>query len=146
MLIAALALLTLAAALIVGASTLARASSRSARVYLAAFTAETEARHALASFLASWPAAAEMLPVGRTLLVEGSVSDPGEVVTRSTLRLLRLSPSTYSLSVDCRVGVWASPMARRRLRILLRRAVQVDTLQAKATPRPVARWPFEELY
>ena len=146
MLVAALALLTLAAALIVGASTLARASSRTARVYLATFTAETEARRALASLLASWPAASDTLSVGRTLLVEGSDRAQGELVSRSALRLLRLSRTTYSLSVDCRVGAWAAPLARRRLRLLLRRAVQVDTLVARDTPRPIARWPFDELY
>ena len=154
-LVAALALLALSAALLVGAATIATALARSARTEHASLAVEAGARHALASVLAAWPDA-DALAVGQGMereLTALEIGGDGRPAMVGMLRVQRLTTSLYAVVVDVRAG--APVAARHRLRLLVARAAVTDSVHGDSTlsggasrgaPAPILRWSAADLY
>jgi hypothetical protein len=101
----------------------------------------------LATFLAAWGSSADALPVGGTLVATtSSTASVGAMPVGVNLRLQRLTQSRYALAVECQVGPGSLILARRRLRLLLERAIVTDTTLPLRPPGPVAVWALSDLY
>lgn len=147
MLLAALALLALAAALLVGMASASRRIGRAGRSQAAMLVADAESRRALAGYVATWGASADALPVGGTLVASAaSTAGVSSFPVGVRLRLQRLTQSRYVLAVECAVGPDSVIFARRRLRLLLERPTATDSTAALLPPTPVAVWSFADLY
>jgi hypothetical protein len=145
-LVAVLALLTLGGALIAGAYAAARASSRATRTARAELVAQAAARRAIARSVAGWSAADDSLAVGA--FADRAWSDTATVAldaAESLLRVQRLAPSLFLVAVDVSVPSRRSPIAQRRMRVLLERPASLDT-SIVPLPRPIARWASADLY
>ena len=143
---AVIALLALGAALIAGAFAAARGSARATRSARAAVVAHTVARRALARTVASWSAADDSLSIGafvvRTLTESTAVAvDSADI----RVRVHRLSASLYVVAAEATVPSARTPIARRRVRVLLQRAPTIDTTTVQP-PRPITRWASADLY
>jgi hypothetical protein len=144
-LVAALALLTFAAALLAGSfasSTSLVHAERSAR---AAVYAEILARRVAAEVLATWVDGGDSIAVhghdDREPMVRSSF---GRTVART--RIQRISASLYAITVDVRVGTGAVPVAHRRVRLVVERSPPSDSAGPPGAPRPIARWSFAGIY
>jgi hypothetical protein len=144
-LVAALALLALAAALLTGAFTSATAMARTARSARAAVRAEAAARRAAAELVTLWDGEADALPIGAHL-ERGLSMDEEEFRMTARARVQRLAARLFVVIVDVRVGEGVTPLAHRRLRLVVERRVSSDTLDSVHPPRPIARWSFSDLY
>jgi hypothetical protein len=145
-LVTTLALLALGAALLAGGFASATASARATRSVRASLVASTSCRRALARALRAWSAAEEGLPVGGT--VQRVLSEPAEVSLDSAdtrLRIQRLSATLFVVAVDVTVPAVGAVLARRRVRLLVRRVPGADTTLIP-TPRAIPQWPLGELY
>lgn len=143
---AVIALLALGAALIAGAFAAARGSARATRSARAAVVAHAVARRALARSVASWSAADDSLSIGafvvRTLAESTAVAvDSADI----RVRVHRLSASLYVVAAEATVPSARTPIARRRVRVLLQRAPTIDTTTVQP-PRPITRWASADLY
>ena len=143
---AVIALLALGAALIAGAFAAARGSARATRSARAAVVAHAVARRALARTVASWSAADDSLSIGafvvRTLAESTAVAvDSADI----RVRVHRLSASLYVVAAEATVPSARTPIARRRVRVLLQRAPTIDTTTVQP-PRPITRWASADLY
>jgi len=144
--VAVIALLALGAALIAGAFAAARGSARATRSARAAVVAHAVARRALARSVASWSAADDSLSIGafvvRTLAESTAVAvDSADI----RVRVHRLSASLYVVAAEATVPSARTPIARRRVRVLLQRAPTIDTTTVQP-PRPITRWASADLY
>ena len=145
-LIAVLALLALGAALIAGAFAAARGSARATRSARAAVVAHAVARRALARTVFSWSAADDSLRIGAFVLRAYSESAAVAVDSADVrVRVHRLSASLYVVAAEASVPSARSPIARRRVRVLLQRAPTIDTSVVQP-PRPITRWASADLY
>ncbi|MEO6526288.1 MAG: hypothetical protein ABIP93_06660 [Gemmatimonadaceae bacterium] len=145
-LLTTLALLALAAALLAGAFAAATASARAARSARASLVAAAAARRALASTLTTWSGAEDRLAVGD--MFERAGREPTELpldAAETRVRVLRLSATLFVVAADVAVPATATPLARRRMRLLVQRSPVMDSSIMQA-PRAIARWPLGELY
>ena len=145
-LVAVLGLLALGAALIAGAFAAARDSARATRSTRAAIVADATARRALARTLSSWSARDDSLGVGgvsvRAFTESAAVAlDSADV----RVRVHRLSASLYVVAAEASVPAALTPLARRRVRVLLERAPTIDTAIVQPL-RPITRWASADLY
>jgi hypothetical protein len=146
-LLAALALLALAAALLVGTASASSRIARAGRSRAATLVADAESRQALASFVAAWGSSADALPVGGTLVTTtASTASVGAMPVGVRLRLQRLTLTRFVLAVECQVGPGSLILARRRFRLLLERAIVTDSTVPRRPPAPVAVWGLADLY
>lgn len=143
-LVAALALLTLAAALLAGACSASFSLLHSARSVRAIAYADAAARRATLDVLASWGA-------GPTLAVGAFVDDapfvtaaPARVVIRT--RVARISAHLYTVTADARLGEGANPLAHRRARLVVEYPGESNPMEARGPPIPIARWSSAGLY
>jgi hypothetical protein len=169
-LVAALALLALSAALLIGALAISSAQLRSARSERLALESETRARYALAAVLSAWGHDIDSLQVGtgleRALSSAERGPDHGGIPSSGGLRVQRLAGGLWAVVVDMRVG--APPLvARQRLRLLVTRpafAAAIDTVlgappetgagtdstavqtHLRGPPTPISRWSVADLY
>ena len=139
-LVAVLALLTLAGALIAGAYAAARASARATRSSRAAIVAHAAARRALVRTVASWSGREDSMNVGAFDVRERRESASVSLDAAETrVRLHRLSSRLFLLSADASVPTSSAPMAHRRAQVLLERAPAIDSTMVSRA-RPIARW------
>ena len=140
MLVAALALLTLAGALIAGAFAAARASARATRSTRAAIVAHAAARYAIVRTVASWGGREDSLNLGAfdvRAWRDSAVAGLDAVDAR--VRVHRLSPTLFLVSAEASVPSSAAPLARRRARLLLERAPTIDSTSVSRA-RPIRQW------
>jgi len=149
--VAALALVALAAALLSVAAAHATAGSSAAAAERGALIVEGAAMRALAEVLAGWPPAADSLPEGafgdRVLLVTRAGDDGGPPLT-GRLRVQRIGPAVYAVTIEVRTAssVAATAFARRRIRLLVRRDSVSGPSGTSASPLPIPRWAVADLY
>jgi hypothetical protein len=144
-LVSALALLTLAAALLAGSFASSTSLVRAERSARAAVYAETLARHAAAEVFAAWVDDGDPIAVHAYSDREGQVSASfGRTVVRA--RIHRISASLYTITVDVRVGAGAVPIAHRRARLVVERSPPSDSVGAPGALRPIAQWSFAGIY
>ena len=144
-LVSALALLTLATALLAAACASARSLEHGSRSLRATAQADALARRAFAELVVGWDAAADAIAVGGSI-DRALVSDDAGVPTTVRARVTRIGGGLYAVVVDARVGAGSSPLAHRRYRLLLQRSAADDSAHTEATPQPIARWSLEDLY
>lgn len=144
----AIALLALGAALLAGSSQAATASARAEASHEASLLAEAESRVALAEVMAGWGGAEDALSIGNTLarLVGPRQRGLGNAVVQSKVRLQRLTQLLYVMAVDCQVGPDDAVSARRRVLLLLRRPLQMDSTAPILPPVPLGRWSLADLF
>jgi hypothetical protein len=70
--------------------------------------------------------------------------DGAELGVAGHLRVQRLGPGLYAVSADVSVGS-APVLARRRLRLLVRRAASRDSSDVVPRLVPIARWSASDL-
>jgi hypothetical protein len=139
-LVAVLALLTLAGALIAGAFAAARASARATRSSRAAIVAHAAARRALVRTVAAWSGREDSMNIGAFDVRERRESASVSLDAADTrLRVHRLSPTLFLLSAEASVPSSSAPIARRRAQALLERAPTIDSTVVSRV-RPIARW------
>ena len=139
-LVAVLALLTLAGALIAGAFAAARASARATRSTRAAIVAHAAARRALVGAVASWSASEGSMNIGAfAVRVWRESSSVSLDAADARLRVHRLSATLFLLGVDVSVPSSSAPIARRRAHALLERVPTIDSAVVSRV-RPIARW------
>lgn len=143
-LVAALALLALASALVVGTFSAGRAMSRATATARAAARADAGARRALARVIAGWDGSLESLPagatVGRALPADDEQTPP--LIVSASVR--RLRDDVFLVVVD--VGATAGPalLARRRYRLLVERPASSDTSRRGLAPSVLVAWALDE--
>jgi hypothetical protein len=141
-----LALLALSAALLAGGFASATASSRAARSARAGIVASAGARRALGRVLLAWSSVEDALPVG-AMIERASIEDaalPRDAVD-ARVRVQRLSPNLFVVASDVTVPAGRAPLARRRMRVLVRRTFPTDSTVVRP-PRAIARWSLGELF
>jgi hypothetical protein len=145
-LVATLAILALAAALLAGAFATSTASSRAARSARAALLADAAARRALATTLMSWSAADDSLAIGaaRSYVVPDSTSALLDAADTRVV-VLRLAANLHVVASDVTVPASGVPLAHRRMRVLVRRRLPIDTTMIQP-PTTIDRWPAGALY
>ena len=145
-LVTILALLALSAALLAGGFASATASARAARSSRAALVASAATRRALGAALQGWSGADDSLPVGATRERDGA--EPSELprdAADTRVRVQRLSATLFVIAADVVVPARGAPLARRRMRLLVRRSAAPDSTVVPP-PRAIARWSFGELF
>jgi hypothetical protein len=144
-LVAALGLMLLAAGLLAGTAVASLGLQRAAHTLAAAERAESELRRGLAVVLQGWDVGLDSMPIGAVVdRVASPDSRDGAPLTVRT-RIRRLGPALYAASVAVQVGDSAAPLASRRARLLLGRAVDGAASGAAPGVRPVARWSVADL-
>lgn len=145
-LVAVIALLVLSGALIAGAFAAARGTARATRSARAGIIAQAAARRAIARTLSVWSTADDSLRIGAfaaRALAESSVVAIDSADVR--VRVQRLSELLYVVAAEVSVPSARSPLARRRMRVLIERAPTIDTTTVQPL-RPIARWASADLY
>jgi hypothetical protein len=144
-LVAALGLMLLAAGLLAGTAVASLGLQRASRTLAATGRAESELRRGLALVLQGWDVALDSMPIGAVVdrVAVSAVTDGAPFTVRTRMR--RLGPALYAASVAVQVGDSAAPLASRRARLLLGRAVDSATSGALAGVRPLARWSLTDL-
>jgi hypothetical protein len=93
-----------------------------------------------------WSGAEDSLPVGGALtrVQRDSASVPLDSAdTRVVVQ--RLSASVHVIASDVTVPASGAPLARRRMRMLVRRCTPIDTTLVRP-PCTLSRWPVGALY
>ena len=147
-LLIALALLALGAALLAGSSALARSAERADTSHEAALLAVAESRAVLAEYMVVWGASQDALAVGQGLLntVGPRRRGFGATVVHTRLRLLRLTQMRFILAADCQVGPDDAVLARRRVYLVVERALQAGSTLPIPPPAPISRWSLVDTY
>lgn len=147
-LLVALALLALGAALLAGSSALARSAARAETSHEAALLAVAESRVVLAEYMAGWGAGQDALVVGQGLLttVGPRRRGFGATVVHTRLQLLRLTQSRFVLAADCQVGPDDAVLARRRVYLVVERALEAGNTLPILPPAPISRWSLTDTY
>lgn len=147
--VAALGIVALAGALLAATAGRGSAAARTAVLERASVRLEGAARLLLAEQLLAWPAAADSLPVGG--FADRAVRLPADVAAgapmRGTLRIQRLAPALHAITLELRVetGEPAIVVARRRLRLYVRRQIVSPAGDSASAPSAIARWPLVDL-
>lgn len=151
-LLAALVLLTLSAALATATFSAAHAMRRAALSTRARVRVETGVRRAFAEVLAGWSAAQDTIPIGSgvDVALEAEPAEVGPRLVRSA-RVDRMAVGLYAVTVDLYAFSRERPIARRRARLWLERAVPAAkspdvAAGAVAPPVVVTPWAFADLY
>jgi hypothetical protein len=145
-LVTILALLALSSALLAGGFASATASARAARSSRAALVASAASRRALGRVLQGWSSAEDALPVGA--MIERDASEPSEVLRDAAdtrVRIQRLSATLFVVAADVLVPSRVTPLARRRMRLIVRRSATADTTFVRP-PGAIIRWSLGELF
>ena len=145
-LVAVVALLTLAAALVAGAFAAARASARATRSTRATIVAHAAARRALVRAVSAWSGADDSMNVGASRVrswddLASTALDSADAL----VRVHRLSVDLYVVTAEATVPSTVAPLARRRARVLLERVPTIDT-SIVSRPRAIARWASGDLH
>jgi type II secretory pathway component PulK len=145
-LVTTLALLALAGVLLAGAFASAAASARATRSSRAGLVADAAARRALATALMRWSGAEESLLVGGAVMrvQRDSASTPLDSA-ESRVVVQRLTASLHVIAADVTVPATGAPLARRRMRVLVRKRTPVDTTVVQP-PQTLSRWSVGALY
>ncbi|MDB4881967.1 MAG: hypothetical protein JWL95_733 [Gemmatimonadetes bacterium] len=83
--------------------------------------------------------------------MDRAASDPADAsadaadAADARVRIQRISASLYVIAADVSVPATGTPLARRRMRLLVQRSSMVDSTLIRA-PRAIARWPIGELF
>lgn len=147
-LLIAVSLLALAGALLAGAIASARAVARAEVSREASLAAEAESRLVIAAAVQGWTPANDSLPIGAAhehTIGPRHVGSAGAVAS-TKVRIQRLTTLRYVIATDCAVGSDTIVLARRRMHLLLERALPADTTAAMAPPAPIARWSMSDLF
>lgn len=148
-LVAALGLMMLAGALLVGTALASVELGRATRTLGAAARAESEVRRGMALVLQAWDAGLDSLPIGASAARPAAAVVVDGVAVRVRTHVQRLGRGLYAASVAVQIGDSAAPLAARRARLLLRRAADTtaDTVVGGASPvlRPLPRWSVADL-
>lgn len=147
-LLIAVSLLALAGALLAGSMASARATARAQVSREASLLAEAESRVVIAAAVQGWTSADDSLPIGagRSHNVgPRHVGSAGALAT-TNVRIQRLTDNRYVIATDCAVGADSVVLARRRMLLVLERAVPADTSAAVSHPAPIARWSLSDLF
>ena len=139
-LLIAIVLLSLCAALVVGATSAANALARSERSTEAAIRVAYAAERGIAETISGWGAEGS-LPVGATS--EWLTSTDG---IRLRIRVERLSERRFLVASSASAGNDSVRVATRNVTILLETPLQVDSLGQSIRPIPVARWALADIY
>jgi hypothetical protein len=145
-LVTILALLALSSALLAGSFASATASARAARSSRAALVASAATRRALGRVLQGWSSAEDALPVGAS--IERDASEPSEVprdAAETRVRIQRLSATLFVVASDVFVPSRVTPLARRRMRLIVRRSAAADSTLVRP-PGAIVRWSLGELF
>jgi hypothetical protein len=147
-LLIALALLALGAALLAGSSALARSAARAETSHEATLLAVAESRVVLAEYMTAWGASEDALAVGQGLVTTmvPRRRGLGASVVQTRLRLHRLTQLRFVLAADCQVGPDDAVLARRRVYLLLERALQTGSTAPILPPAPISRWSLADTY
>lgn len=147
-LLVAVALLSLAGALLAGAMASAHAAARAAKSYEAAFIADAESRVVIAATVAAWSAADDSVPIGSSRIVSIGPRHAGSAgaIVLTRVRVQRLTADRYVIATDCQVGPDSAVQARRRMHLVLERAARADTTLPVAAPSPINRWSMSDLF
>ena len=146
--VAALALVMLAGALLASAASVVSSGARAALSERAALAVEGEARRALATTLERWDATCDSLAIGSAKsadLVAASPDSAAGFAIEGRVAIRRLALRLYAITVDARVA-GSQPLARRRIRLLVKRDVPADSTLALPAPHPIVSWPMADLY
>ncbi|MEP6729324.1 MAG: hypothetical protein ABJE10_01735 [bacterium] len=147
-LLIALALLALSAALLVGTSAAARTAARAETSHEAAMLAVAESRVVLAEFMTGWGGGQDALAIGGDQLttVGPRQRGLGDAMVLTKMRLHRLTQYRFVLAADCQVGPDDAVLARRRMYLLLERALPIDSTMPSSPPVPIGRWSLADVY
>jgi hypothetical protein len=143
-LVAALALLALASALVLGTFGAGRAMSRATANARAAVRADAGARRALARVVAGWEGSLDSMPAGAVVarpLTEDDERAP-PLILSATVR--RLSEAVFLIVVDARVTSGSALIARRRYRWLVEHSASGDSSNHRVAPSSLAGWSLDE--
>ena len=143
-----MSLLALAGALLAGAMASARAAARAEVSREASLLADAESRVVIAAEVQGWTAADDSLAIGaaREHTVGPRRVGSAGAVASTKVRIQRLTAVRYVIATDCAVGADTLVLARRRMHLLLERAVPADTTGAMPPPSPIARWSMSDLF
>jgi hypothetical protein len=146
--VAALALVTLASALLAWSAAVVSAGARTVLAERAALSAETHAVRLLATAIGHWDVRDDSLAIGATvdrmIVVDGSEA-AGDLPTTAHVMIQRLGATLFAIAADVRVGR-DQPLARRRVRLLVQRVIVPDSGHTHLAPTPIARWSTADLY
>ncbi|HEX9483987.1 MAG TPA: hypothetical protein VF929_05380 [Gemmatimonadaceae bacterium] len=143
----ALALLTLAAALLAGTASSAHVAAVGAIRRQAAMLADAQWRADAAAYLGRWGTPEDALAIGGELTVVVGPRPLGVngAMATTRIRLLRIQTLRYLVGVEVRIGEDAALLAVRRGAILLQRPASADSTLVPP-PVPVARWAQANTY
>ena len=144
-LVSALGMLLLASALLAGSAAASVELGRATRSRTAAARAESEAMRSLGMVVRTWRMSADSLAVGGTRDITLPISATGGPSVLVTARLWRVAEWSYAAVVTVRVGAAERPLARRRVRLLLERRAQVDSVGILPDVVPLRRWAVTHL-
>lgn len=141
-LLAAILLLALSTALVVGTVSVARALRRAAITSSARARVESGAARAFGEVLQHWSGELDSLPARAAVAVplDTEVSDAWPPLEHRA-RVSHVGNGLYAVTVDLCAFDCAHPIARRRARLWLQRPPGDS-----APPRPVTPWAFSDLY
>jgi hypothetical protein len=147
-LLIALALVALGAALLAGSSAVARSAARAESSHEAAMLAVAESRVAIAEYMAAWGSRQDALAVGGEVIssIGPRLRGFGATIVQTQLRLHRLTQARFVLSADSQVGPDDAVLARRRVYLVVERALQAGSPQRIRPPAPISRWSLAETY
>ena len=143
-LLAAIVMLALASAVVVGTFSLSRALRRAATTTRARARVESGVTRALGESLQGWNSGFDSLPAGTSVavLLSTDTLEPGLPMTRRA-RVSHVGMGLYAVGVEICVPDCAHPIAQRRARLWLQRnAADADSVR----PALVTPWAFSDLY
>jgi hypothetical protein len=132
--------------LLAGGFAAATASARATRSARASLVAVAATRRSLGRTLVSWGSVEDRMEIGS--FVERALPEPTAVspdAADTRVRVQRISATLFVVAADVAVPANATPLARRRMRVLVQRSPVVDSTVIEA-PRAIARWSFGELF
>lgn len=146
-LLAALVLLSLGAALVVGQSVAARTSAALARAAVARTVAERGPEEVALRLLADPALTAPLVAVGMqvTLRSRDSLLEDPRLLRRDRARVVRLAGERYLIVAERSVEDSLRPLARRRIALVVEPPTPLSSTAGDRL-RPIPRWAFSDIY
>jgi hypothetical protein len=143
-LLAAIVLLAMSTALVVGTFSLARALRRAATSNVARTRVEEGIWRAFGDALQGWSVALDSLPAGGSIAL-ALPGEPLDAVPRlqRLARVEHVANGLYAITVELCAYDCAAPLAQRRARLWLQRATAAGQ---SVPPQLVTPWAFVDLY
>lgn len=107
--------------------------------------AEGGARHVAATWPQLWERAGTTLAIGAVVIGDSVRSGGGAPAWTSSMSLRRMDARRWLVVAECTVGADSAPLARRRIALLLERALDDTTAPARA-PSLVRGWGMIDLH